>query len=327
VEKLQKKKKSVMEWLTGTDQPAVRYLAMRDLLHASEGDLREAREAIPLRGWVEQILRGRLPGGFWIDGGDLYRPKYLSTNWMLLTLSDLGVTKDLPWLAESAELWRDTYARPDGGFDTPQAETSELCLVGNMARALVRFGYEDDPRVRSAFVWLVRNQKPNGGWDCFGRKNGVIDAWEGMSAFAVYPRQKWTRSMKATVGRGLEFYLERHLLREGRRYDPWYRLHFPYHYYYDFLVGLEFVTALGSGRDPRASNAVKLLKEKRLPDGRWPMDAVHPDYLSEGELPTWFWKYNGQLTPFSLEAAGEPSKMITLRALRVLKSLGESVPA
>ena len=38
-------------------------------------------------------------------------------------------------------------------------------------------------------------------------------------------------------------------------------------------------------------------------------------------------KYKDRLRPFSLEAAGEPSKMITLRALRVLKRMGEPVPA
>lgn len=317
--------KSVMDWLSEPDQPAVRYLAMRDLLGIRGGELREAWSEIPSRGWVKQILLNRQPSGYWVDGADLYRPKYISTNWMLLILSDLGLTREVPWVAESAEMWRDTYARADGGFDTPTGETSELCLVGNTARALVKFGYEEDPKVRSAYDWLVKNQKPNGGWHCWG-KNGVIDGWEGMSAFAAYPRQRWTRSMKGAVDRGLEFYLERRLLRQGGRYDPWYRLHFPYHYYYDLLVGLEFVTALGSRGDPRAASAVRLLKKKRLQDGRWPLDAVHPDYLSAGKLPRWFQKNKNRFKPFSLEVAGEPSKMITLRALRVLKRLGEPTP-
>ena len=318
--------KSVMEWLTEPEQPAARYLAMRDLMGASGSELRDAWKEIPARGWVEKILRKRHGGGYWVRGEDLYRPKYHSTNWMLLALSDLGVTRELPWLAESAEMWRDTYARPDGGFDQPGAEKSELCLVGNTARALVKFGYQDDPKVKRAFEWLVKNQKPNGGWHCWG-KNGVIDGWEGMSAFAVYPREKWTRSMKAAVGRGLEFYLERRLLRQGRRYDPWYRLHFPYHYYYDVLVGLEFITALGMGDDPRAAAAVKVIKQKRLRGSRWLMDAVHPDYLNGGRLPRWWPKYSHRLQPFSLEKAGEPSKMITLRALCVLRRLGEPIPA
>ncbi len=313
---------SVIRWLTEPDQPAVRYLAMRDLMGAGGSELRKAREEICDRGWVKTIRDGRLPGGAWYDSADLYRPKYISTNWMLLALSDLGVTRELPWVAESAEMWRDRFAKPDGGFDCGDGDVSELCLVGNTARALVKLGYEGDPKVKSAFEWLVKNQKANGGWHCWG-KNGVIDGWEGMSAFAAYPRQKWTPGMKRAVERGLEFYLDRELLREGKRYDPWYRLHFPYHYYYDVLVGLEFVAALGKGEDPRASKAVKLLKRMRQPDGKWLLGPVHPDYLSEGRLPAKYVQFAQRVTPFSPEAAGRPSKMVTLRALRVLKSLGE----
>ena len=293
-------------------------------MEASPGDLRRAWEKIPAKGWVRTIFDLRLPGGYWHDKSSLYSPKFLSTNWMLLTLSDLGVTKSIPWVAESAELWRDTFARPDGGFATPGKEKSELCFVGNTARGLVKFGYEDDPRVKSAFFWLAKNQAPNGGWDCFGR-NGVIDGWEGMSAFAELPRQKWTRSMKSAADKGLEFYLERRLLREGRRYDPWFRFHFPYHYFYDALLGLEFVTALGGGSDHRAARAVSLLKKKRRSDGRWSLEATQPD-TTNTVVSKALQEYINKLRPFTLEAIGKPSKMITFRALRVLKRLGEPVP-
>ena len=78
--------KTVMEWLTEPNQPAVRYLAMRDLMGTGGDEIREAWKAIPDRGWVRQILEKRLPGGGWVDGEDFYRPKYVSTNWMLLAL-------------------------------------------------------------------------------------------------------------------------------------------------------------------------------------------------------------------------------------------------
>ena len=315
--------KAVTDWLTEPAEPSVRYLAMRDLMESSRGDLRQAWERIPAKGWVKTIFDLRLPDGSWFEKSNLYAPKFLSTNWMLLTLSDLGVTRRTPWVAESAELWRDAFAKPDGGF-APPGRKSELCFVGNTARALLKLGYEDDPRVRRAFLWLAKNQAPNGGWDCFGR-NGVIDGWEGMSAFAELPRQKWTRSMKSAADRGLEFYLERRLLREGRHYDPWFRFHFPYHYFYDALLGLEFVTALGGGSDPRAARAVSLLKKKRRSDGRWLLEATQPDTMNT-VVSKGLQEYINKIRPFTLEAAGKPSKMITLRALRVLKRLGEPVP-
>jgi hypothetical protein len=153
-------------------------------------------------------------------------------------------------------------------------------------------------------------------------KRGVLDAWEGLSAFAAYPRHKWTRGIRDSVERGAEFFLERRLNRQGRRYGPWFRFHYPVHYYYDILVGLDMLTALGYGGDPRLGYALELLRAKRRPDGRWNLDAAHPDL--EGRDADWYRRYPPLPTPFALERAGEPSKMITLRAMRVMKRVEEA---
>lgn len=306
-----------ISWLLEKDQPSVRYRALTDLLGRGEDDedVREARSMIPARGWAADILSAQDPGGWWMSSESLYRPKYLSTNWMLLILSDLGITRADPRVAKACESWMGRFSKSDGGFGVDDDSKSELCLVGNTARALVRFGYEEHPKVISAFDWLVKNQKENGGWHCWG-KNGVIDAWEGMSAFAVYPRQRWTRSMKAAVERGAEFYLKRKLHQEGKHYDPWYRFHYPNHYYYDLLVGLDMITALGYSHDPRLEEALKIMNDKRRKDGRWNLDSVHPDALYAKDP-----KYAKRFIPHSLEKARRPSKMITLRALKVTKSV------
>jgi hypothetical protein len=47
--------------------------------------------------------------------------------------------------------------------------------------------------------------------------------------------------MKRSVELGAEFYLELH--KQGAHYPPWYGFHYPPDYY-DFLVGLDFMTAL-----------------------------------------------------------------------------------
>ena len=313
-----------MDWLLEPSQPAVRCMAMRDLLDGTgRADLEEARRAIASAGWVADILAEQKPGGYWMSAEKLYRPKYVSTNWMLLTLSDLGITRKDPRIAEACSLWMDRFSKPDGGFNTDGAgKKSEHCLTGNTARALIKFGYADEPRVRSAFEWLVKTQKENGGWHCWAF-SGTIDSWEGLSAFAVYPRQKWTRSMKGAVERGCEFYLARELCRQGAHYAPWFRFHFPYHYYYDLLVGLDFITALGYTEDRRLELALSHLKKKRRRDGKWNLDAVHPDLDNDGKMPGWWGEYKSRFHPFALEKPGRPSKMITMRALTVLKRLGE----
>ena len=128
--------------------------------------------------------------------------------------------------------------------------------------------------------------------------------------------------MQSAVERGAEFFLERELHRQGDRYPPWYRFHYPVHYYYDVLVGLDLLTLLGCGDDPRLRFALALLKKKRRADGRWNLDAVHPDVEGKG-VAEWYRTHPKQRpTPFALEVRGQPSKMITLTALKVLDRVG-----
>jgi len=310
--------RAVTDWLLEDDQPAVRYRALRDLLGRSEADpdVRAAKRAIPRRGWVASILADQQPGGWWLDPRSLYLPKYLSTNWKLLILSDLGVDRTLPGIRTSCEIWIRRFATRDGAFGPDGGTKGHLCTAGNTARALIKFGYEDHPAVRRSLDWLVQNASHLGGWSCWGSGRN-LDSWEGLSAFAAFPREKWTPAMKDRVERAAEFFLERELHRQGDHYEPWYRFHYPVHYYYDLLVGMDLLTSLGYSNDSRLRPALSVLKKKRRKDGRWNLDALHPDV--EGAIAEWFLKHPKQApTPFGLETPGKPSKMITLIAQRVL---------
>jgi hypothetical protein len=331
VEAYRDKMNSVIEWLLEEDQPSVRYLALTQLLGKSEKDpeVKSARKNISSIGWTKDILDKQTPGGFWVSDNSLYRPKYIATNWMLLILSDLGLTKREPRIEKACNIWMKRFGARDGGFESSgkgNAKYGHLCITGNTARALVKFGYEDHPRVRRAFEWFVKNQAELGGWSCWNFGNRPrgrnLDSWEPLSAFAVYPRQKWTRGMKLAVEKGAEFFLERELHRQGDRYEPWYRFHYPIHYYYDLLVGLDFMTALGYSGDKRLRYGLSLLKRKRRPDGRWNLDSVNPD--PESPQGKWNKDHPKQATTtFALEEPGKPSKMITLNALKVLGRIGE----
>ncbi len=317
--------KQTMDWLLEPDQPAVRYLALTQLQGRKETDeeVRKAREWIPATGWAAQILAEQSPGGWWVSGEKLYTPKYLSTNWMLLTLSDLGLTKSDERISRACRLWIERFSKPDGGFGLDGGTRGHLCITGNTARALVKFGYAGHPKVRSAFEWMVKSAAPLGGWSCFGSGRN-LDSWEPLSAFAVYPKEKWTRGMKQVVEKGAEFFLEKEMHVQGGHYEPWYRFHYPAHYYYDLLVGLDFMTQLGYGGDRRLGHAVRAMKKKRRPDGKWNLDAVHPDVGNYGGIAQWFKDHPKQApTSFALERVGDPSKMITLRCLQVLKRIDE----
>jgi len=316
-------------WLLEKDQPPVRLSALTELLGRPPNDpeVVATRKDITRTGWAKDILDTQLPSGCWFHEKSLFLPSFHGTFWMLLILADLGMTKEDPRVDRACQLWMKRNGSSDGGFSQTGKTNGHLCITGNTARALVKFGYVDHPRTRRAFEWIVKNQAEKGGWSCWNFrppfKGRTLDSWEPLGAFAVYPRQKWTKSMKLACERGAEFFLERELHKQGARWEPWYRFHYPVHYYYDLLVGLDFMTALGYSGDRRLAYAISLLKEKRREDGSWNLDANRPE--DSPALRAWKKQHpkSNDLTPFVLEEPGHPSKMITLTAMKVLKRFGE----
>lgn len=309
----------VLGWLLDPSEPAMQYLATRDLVHPRPSDwkLARLRAEIPSRGWAMKIFARQKAKTYWATKRACYVPKFTATIWQLQVLADLGITRRDERIRNAVDLWFDLHIAQDGGF-TPWSrlegkefrrihfrhrerfmKRGHLCTTGNMVRSLIRFGYLDDERVRSAIDWLVDKQLEDGGWDCFGRPNGTLDAWEAMSALAEIPSTRRSSGAKRALERGAEFFLERRLLHEGNRFERWWWLRYPWHYNYDVLVGLDFMTALGHGKDPRMREAFDHIVSKRLLDGRWNLDST-----------------NGNL---ALESRGTPSKMITFLALRSLQ--------
>jgi hypothetical protein len=324
--------KDPVDWLLEPSQPAIRYLTLTGLLgkRANDPDVKDAKEGMYRTGWVAKILAEQLPRGYWYSYASLHRPKYVATTFKLYALADLGATAEEPGMRKACELLLSNFLRKVGGFGARYGggeDEGHFCTTGNVSRTLIRCGYGDDPRVLGALDWIVRVQKEDGGWNCFPSEKGTLDCWEGLSAFAVFPRSKWTRSIKRSVERGAEFYLERELHREGRgEYAPWFRFHYPVHYYYDLLVGLGVLTALGYGDDARLSIAFDTLNDRRRPDGTWALDAVHPD-IGPGDPYQMKPPYEPEPPlAWAFEWVGEPSKVVTYKALKVLKRIKEVSP-
>lgn len=307
-----------LSWLLEPSQPAVRYRTLTELLgrSAKDPDVVLAQRAIPRTGWVAEILAERDPEGWWAAGTSLYTPKYHSTVWRLLVLADLGLARSHPGLRASCELWFAREQKDDGGFGAGGPRSSHVCLTGNATRAMIRFGYAEDPRVERAIRWLVDDADPKGGWSCYG-SGRLLDTWEPLTAFAAYPKHRWTPAIADCVAKGAEYFLSRELYRQGDRYEPWFRTHYPVHYYYDLLVGLDTLTSLGYAADPRLDFAIAWLTGRRRKDGRWNLDALHPDV--EGGIAEWIAAHPKRAPrPWGLEIPGRASKMVTLTARRVL---------
>lgn len=313
-----------IDWLLGPDQPSVRYYTLMDILGRSpdDTDVRAARSKIPKMGWAHDLLAAQKPGGYWEAHEPrtvrewvnfLRFPLYRSSIWHGIVLSDLGLTKSDPRVHRFADRVFQ-YLLP---LSSPlNIFTEEVCIVGNTAAMMSRFGYGDDRRVKKLFDWMIEDQRDDGGWNCMQGKPGTLDCWEALSAFASIPRTSRTPAMERAIERGAEFYLERELFREGPRYAPWFRFHYPTHYFYDILVGLDVLTRLGYGGDHRLEPALQILCKKQQSDGTWMIDMAHPDQVPQD-------KTRGT-RPLMVEQPGKQSKWITLTALRILKRAEEA---
>jgi hypothetical protein len=319
---------NVLHWLLEQNQPAVRYHALLQLLDRKPDDpeVRQARAKIGRVGWAADQLREQGPKGFWepreprnvAEWVDFfYLPKYRSTNWRALVLSDLGVDSSDPRIRKLGELMFEYKLRLSSPFNFFH---EEVCISGNLARMMTRFGYGEDRRVRWLFDWLIEDQREDGGWNCSQDTPGTLDCWEALDAFAAVPKPKRSPKMERAIERGAEFYLQRKLFEEGRKYAPWFRFHFPSHYFYDVLVGLDVLTRLGFSDDRRLQPALKVLREKRQRDGSWILDKVPPDLLPGMKI----YSDPSKVKPLVIEPAGKPSKWITLKALSVLKRTDEA---
>ncbi len=308
----------IRRWLTGSGaDPSVRVRFWTDVDGRSSEDPRVRRTAsqIGRTGWAATLLENQLSEGQWAAPGtsdvQLLRPRFASTHWITMVLSDLGMTRSDARIRRSAELllaWRRRVLR---------AQDGELCFAGNATRTLIRFGYLEHPVVQRSIRWIVAAQKADGGWTCFrGSRSGSLDGWEGLAALAEIPESDRDPATRRSVERGAEFYLSRELRKAaGPRYAPWYRIRYPTHYYYDLLVGLRVLTRLGYGADPRLRPAVRWLRSKRRADGSWALDGVHPvTDLEEGPF-----VFRRPVYPLALEPPDRPSRWATVEALSVLR--------
>src|SRR2546428_9475809 len=104
-------RRGVRDWLLAKDaDPSVRLRVLRDVLGRPEHDpaILRAQKEIGRKGWAAKILAEQHPKGHWATPGtsarELYRPKYVATNWRLLVLAELGMTKKNPRVAKGMEL-------------------------------------------------------------------------------------------------------------------------------------------------------------------------------------------------------------------------------
>ncbi|MFQ6100398.1 MAG: nitrogen fixation protein NifH [Anaerolineae bacterium] len=331
-----------LPWLLEPDEanPGVRYFTLRDVLNcpADDPEVVAAQGAVMRTGPVPAIVGAQYPEGYWVKPGPGYSPKYRATLWQVLFLAQLGLVLS-PALSkvegevEGADGHDGQVRRAvEHVFAHAQAQSGAFsvngrpggaihCLWGNVVRALLDLGYWGDERLDRAIDGLARSVTGDGyewyrrsgvqapGFVCAGNY-GLPCAWGAVRALWALnrvPAAGRTPAVEAAIEACADFLLSYDIARADYPYherisSSWFKFGYPLGYVTDVLLNLEALVEAGYGGDPRLDEAIELVLSKQDERGRWKME----------------YSYNGKMWA-DVEKKGQPSKWVTLRAVRVLK--------
>lgn len=328
----------VVDWLLEEDMgnAPVRFLTLRDLLDESPGSnaFFEAREFMMKTGPIPTILENQKPDGHWDRDDSIYYNKYTGTCWSVIMLAQMGADPSDERVRRGSEYVFEHGLGEHGGFSINGRQSGAAhCIQGNLAASLFDLGYVNKDCVMQAVEWMARSVTGEGfsetkvegqyhylrsgisgpGFRC-SANNHEPCAWGAVKvalALSKVPENQRTESVKKSIYACIEFltsvdpstaeYPHPWALKPS---TSWFKFGFPVFYITDLLQILEVLAGLGLRDDPCLSNAIELVLAKRDKDLRWPME----------------YTYNGK-TWVNIEEKGQPSKWVTLRALRMLKNI------
>jgi hypothetical protein len=321
-----------LSWLLEPDanNPGVRYFALHDLLDRPDTDpeVIEARQAVMATGPVPVILNAQAPEGYWVKPGGGYSPKYRGTVWQIMFLAELGAISTDERVRRGCEYLLSRSLAVNNAFSAGQQPVPSLavhCLNGNLLAALLRLGYMDDPQLQAALDWQAqattgqeqiryyKSGTSGPGFACavnLGQPCGW-GATKAMKGLLALPPKQRTPAIQQAIEVGAQFLLSRDLAvadypYTGRVSSSWFKFGFPLSYWSDVLETTAVLVELGYGDDPRLRNVLQFILSKQDREGRWRLENT----------------LNGKMWS-DIEQKGQPSKWITLRALRVLKGLDQ----
>jgi hypothetical protein len=300
---------SVIDWLLGGD-PAIRWQVKRDLLDEPAETWKRERRRTVKSGWVSELLARQGAAGEWPAG------RWTASTWTLLLLVALGIPEGHPAGRAPIERLLDKFV-PEGASVESLLTRVDLCHLGFWLGLGAHF-VEDDPRLPLLGEAVLSAQFEDGGWNCHMRNypdtvhssfHTTFNVRENLriaTVRGIVPK----RSFAAAERQAVELLLEHRLYRSDHTgeviSERFTQLTYPWHWHYTILRGLDYLRLTPAVSDRRLADPIDLLREKRKPNGRWPLQKRVPGTLL-----------------VEMEKPGQDSRWNTLRALRVLRLRGE----
>jgi len=267
------------QWLLDSATPSIRYLTLTKLLDRPgfDPDVRAVWKEMKSTGPIPAIISKQTKIGAWFGERSYYTPKFTSTHWNLLLLSELaadGLSSPMRrgTLFMLGETWIELQARVE------QKRHGLTCFWANMARYSLHCDLDDDPRLRVLLEALVFDGI-QAEWRCEhnDEKPCAWGAARCLWALALLPDHLKKDKVNQAIQNSLTFLLEDHNLLDANYPSPdgggihtmWSRLNFPLFYQADILFVLRALADLNALDHPGAADALEWLIKKRTRSGHW----------------------------------------------------------
>jgi hypothetical protein len=289
-----------LPWLLEPENPSVRFWSLIDILDRSVTDpeVQETRAVIAQQSLVKELFALQRPEGYW--GDDETKPHTAQgAVGVLSLLYALGAAPD-PRIAAGCDSFLKNCQHESGGFSMTKTLRSGIfpCTTGEHLPFLVYFGFGDDPRVRAAFSFLIEEMSTDDSLDCgrYQHRDCLWGAIAALNGLASLPTGMHSEQSNRVVKKLADVLLDARYDFEGE-HKRWLTFGVPRAW--DILSALKALAAHGYARDSRFVPLIKLVLNRQDDQGRWLCGSVSR---------TW-----------PLEKRNQPSKWVTLDALRLLK--------
>ena len=289
-----------LPWLLDSENPSIRYWTLIDILDrpARDPDVQEARAAIAQQPLVKELFALQRPRGYW--GDDETKPYTAQGAVTALTLLHfLGVTPDKR-TAAGCDSFLKFCQHECGGFSLTKKLRSGIfpCTTGEHLPFLIYFGLGDDPRVQTAFAFIIEDMSTDDALDCgrYQHRDCLWGAIAALNGLAALPADMRSPQSKRVVKRLANALLDAKYDFEGE-HKRWLTFGVPR--VWDLLSALKALAAHGYAHYARFAPLLKRVLNRQDDQGRWLCGSVSL---------TWH-----------IEKRNQPSKWVTLDALRVLK--------
>ncbi len=311
-----------IDWLLDSD-PALRWQVERDVLDAPPEIWRATRARVATEGQGARLLARQDADGQWSGGAyfpaewdpDAGRPQpWTTTTWALNDLREWGV--DPTALRDTAQKLAENCRWEYQDMPYWSGEV-DVCMNSWTLSNGLWLGVGVDPLVD----WLLARRLADGGWNCEWVNGATVSSYHSTlnALIGLLDYQLATgdaERVRDARHTGEEYLLSRGLFRRrstGRPVEGWaMSFAYPRRWVYHALAAADYFRAAsladGTTPDPRMSDLISYVRAQRRPDGTWLQG-----YRLQGDV----WEHVDV-------PGGEPSKWITLQAVRVLDWWGSA---